>query len=95
MQVIKRSKMPDGTDIQIENWKENYDFIKTLYIAAYPLAKESDDFVIRRNQKFRLELSRFSSDNEVLDLFQKLENGKITLKECVSYFKNPKYINYL
>lgn len=95
MQVIKRSKMPDGTDIQIENWKEDYDFIKTLYIAAYPIAKESNDFVIKRNQKFRLELSRFSSDDKVLDLFQKLESGKITLKKCVDYFDNPTYITYL
>lgn len=95
MKVIKRSKMPDGTDIQIENWKENYNFIKTLSIAAYPLAKESDDFMIRRNEKFRLELSKFNSDNEVLELFQKLENGEITLKKCTSYFRDKKFIQYL
>ena len=86
--------MPDGTNIQIENWKENYDFIKTFYIAAYPLAKESD-FMIERNKSFRLELSRFSSDEEVLALFKKLESGKITLKKCESHFNTPKYIAYL
>ena len=95
MQVIKRSKMPDSTKIQIENWKEDYDFIKTLYIAAYPIAKESDDFMIHRNRPFRLELSQFSSDGEVLSLFEKLEKGKISLNKCKNYFNNPKDIIYL
>lgn len=95
MQVIKKSKMPDGTAIQIENWKQSYDFIKTLYIAAYPIAKESDDFMIHRNKTFRLELSQFSSDAEVVNLFKKLEKGEITLKKCASYFDNPTYITYL
>lgn len=95
MQVIKRSKMPDGTAIQIEDWRQSYNSIKTLSIAAYPIAKESNDFMIHRNKTFRLELSRFSSDDKVLDLFHKLESGKITLKKCVGYFRDSDYITYL
>lgn len=95
MKVIKKSKMPDGTNIQIEDWKDDYSFIMTLYIAAYPIAKESNNFMIHRNQTFRLELSNFNSDNEVETLFRKLESAETTLKECVNYFNDPKDINYL
>ena len=95
MEIINKSKMPDGTKIQIENWKKDYEFIKTFYIAAYLIAKESDDFMIKRNSTFRLELSNFESDNDVLDLFNKLEKGKINLKNCINYFDNPQYITYL
>lgn len=95
MEIINKSKMPDGTKIQIENWKKDYEFIKTFYIAAYPIAKESDDFMIKRNSTFRLELSNFESDNEVFDLFNKLDKGLISLKDCVKYFDNKEEISYL
>lgn len=95
MTVIQRSKMPDGTDIQIEDWKKDYDFIKTLFISAYPIARESNDFMIKRNNKFRLELSSFKSDNEVLELFNKLENGIISLKACIKHFDNKEDAIYL
>ena len=31
MKVLKKSKMPDGTDIQIEDWKDVYEFTKTNF----------------------------------------------------------------
>ena len=95
MKVIQKSKTPDDITIQIEDWKKDYDFIKTLSISAYPLAKESDDFMIKRNNKFRLELSTFKSDTEVLDLFHKLEKGTISLKDCIIYFNNKNDAQYL
>ena len=89
--------MPDGTKIQIEDWKSDYSHIKTLNIAAYPIAKESSDkpFGPRKNKIFRLELEHFDSDNKVLDIFDKLETGKITLKECVVHIYKKEQINYI
>lgn len=39
MKVVKKSKMPDGTHIQIEDWKDVYDFMNIYSIATYPKAK--------------------------------------------------------
>ena len=36
MKILKKSQMPDGTNIQIEDWKNDYSYIKTLPIGTYP-----------------------------------------------------------
>ena len=55
MKIVKKSKMPDGTDIQIEDWKNVYSHIKTLSIATYPKAKNTSmSGFIERNKTFRL-----------------------------------------
>lgn len=91
MKVLKRSEMLDGTKIQIENWKNDYDFIKTLNIAVYPIAQRGSE----ANKTFRLELENFESDAEVEDIFNRLENGKIELAELTNYFRNGTKDEYL
>ena len=90
MKVLERAKMPDGTDIQIEDWRENYGSQKTLTIAAYPLAKRQGRYGwVRLNEKFRLDLSRgFSSDREVMLIYKALQNGEITLEELHEHYWN-------
>ena len=79
--------MTDGTQIQIEDWKEDYSYIKTLEIGAYPKAKNtSNNNLIENNKIFRLSLTKFKSDEQVQDIFNKLENGKITLEELKTIF---------
>mgnify|MGYP001041827481 CR=1 FL=1 len=88
MKVIKRTQMPDGTEIQIEDWKENYSFIKTISIGAYPKAKNSSETgFIERNRKFRLSLCNFESDKQVESIFNQLEKGYISLEELSNYFR--------
>lgn len=81
MKIIKKSKMKDGTNIQIENWKNDYRFIKTLSIAIYPTSK-------RTNETFRLELTNFKNDKEVIKIFEQLQNSDINLIDLKKYFRN-------
>ncbi len=89
MKIIKKSKMPNGTDIQMEDWKNDYAHIKTLIIGTYPKAKNTSvSGLIERNKTFRLELSNFENDKQVENIFDQLEKGTISLEELSDYFYN-------
>lgn len=89
MTVLERTKMPDGTEIQLENWKEDYPHIfDTLSIGAYPKAKQSR-WWIRKGEPYRLDLARgFTSDESVRETFNCLELGAITLEELDKHYWN-------
>ena len=86
--ILQKDVMPDGTNIQIEDWKEVYPFEKTVKIGAYPLAKNSGRHGwIQRNEKFRLELSRnFNSDKEVYSIYEALTNGSVKLEDLDDHY---------
>ena len=89
MKVVKKAEMPDGTKIQIEDWKESYDFMNVLIIGTYPIAKNSDSSgFIQSGQTFRLELCYFKNDDEVKEIFNSLEEGKISLQELKQYYRD-------
>lgn len=95
MKVIKRSKMPNGIGIQIEDWRENYSFIKTLEIACYPKAKNtSKSGWIQANKKFRLKLENFDDDKQVEKIFSQLETGEIKLESLSKHFSDGKKDEY-
>ena len=88
MKILKKSQMPDGTNIQIEDWKNDYSYIKTLTIGTYPKAKNTSiSGYIEKNKNFRLELSSFESDEQVENVFKELEKGKISLENLSEYFR--------
>lgn len=97
MKIVRKSKMPDGTDIQIEDWKDVYEFMKVYSIATYPKAKNSSKYgFIENNKNFRLELTRFESNEQAEEMFKKLEQGSIKLNELSNYFLDiQKYMYYL
>jgi hypothetical protein len=87
--IVSRNTMPDGTKIQIEDWKEVYpDIEKTVMIAVYPIAK-NDSYWIRKGESFRLQISRsFSSDKEVECIYQGLIDGVIKLEDLSEHYYN-------
>ena len=96
MKILKKSQMPDGTKIQIEDWKKDYTFIKTLSIGTYPIAKNSSkDNLIQAKQTFRLELTNFENDEQVQNIFHQLELGKIFLQDLNKYFYNEEKDKFL
>lgn len=96
MKIIKQSKMPSGTLIQLEDWQEDFSHVKALEIGAYPKAKStSKSGFIKNNENFRVDLVNFESDEEAKEIFNKLENGKITLKQLREHFFNGKEDEYL
>ena len=91
MKVIKKSKMADGTKIQIEDWREDYSFEKTLEIGVYPKAQNSSkNGYIEKNNEFRLSLTNFKNDKQVENTFGQLEKGQIRLGDLSDYFRNGK-----
>ena len=93
MKIRERNTMPDGTKIQIEDWKEDYPGIfNTITIATYPKAKNTGKHNwVRRGESFRLELQReFDSDEQVEALFKQLVNGKVKLEDLSKHYWNGK-----
>ncbi len=87
MKIIEKSKMLDGTIIQIEDWQEDYSHIKTLEIGAYPKAKNtSKNGYIENNNTFRLSLINFKSNEEVKNVFEKLKGGITKLEDLQEHF---------
>ena len=91
MKILQKGITPDGINIQIADWKEDYSCFKTLMIATFPIAKNTNNTWVKIGETFRLELSRFfTSDEEVNEIFKKLEEGKIRLEELSDHFWNYK-----
>ncbi len=91
MVVRKRGVMPDGTQIQIEDWKNDYpNVVKTISIAAYPKAKNTGTHQwVKKGETFRLELSReFKTDEFVENLYEKLISGRISLEDLDKHYYN-------
>lgn len=88
-EIVRRDTMPDGTAIQIEDWKQVYPEVeKTIKIAAYPIAKNSG-YWIRQNERFRLDISRgFSTDAEVEYIYNGLICGDIALEDLHEHYWN-------
>ncbi len=90
MKVLLRDKMPDGTDIQIEDWTKDNNIRNTLTIGAYPIAKNTGKYKwIKAGDRFRLSIDRgFTTDEEVKKAFNDLKEGKKKLEDFSEYFWN-------
>ena len=73
MKVLQRGQMPDGTEIQIEEWSENYSFYAYgSMVAAYPKNRYGEK--VRANKTFE-------SAEEAEEAFNALKNGDKTLAD--------------
>lgn len=99
MKVIEKAIIPDGTEIQLEDWSEHnteeYPNLYGLQIGAYPIAKHTGKYrLIEDRNTFRLtiamnEYSGYSNKEVKLD-FEALKNGEKRLEELSSHFWNGK-----
>jgi VCBS repeat-containing protein len=95
MKVLERSKLPDGTDIQLEDWHENntpeFPDLYGFTIGAYPIAKNTGKWkIIRGGEKFRLSINQnkyhnYTNENVKAD-YEALKSGEKTLQDLVKYF---------
>ena len=85
------AKMPDGTEIQLENWEDEYPSSPSLWwaIGAYPHAKHDSGrlFGPRRGGIFRLTIS-FDTDAEAVEAMEALTRGEKTLLDYRDRFWN-------
>lgn len=93
MKVLKRGIMPDGTNLQIEDWSDNYTFMSHgSTLAAYPKSKISLDgsFAPKGKQEFRCAFN-FNSEAETRKAFSELIIGVKELADFKANMHDPKY----
>lgn len=99
MEIIERAVMPNGTEIQLEDWSIHntleYPDLYGLTIGAYPIAKSSGKGRwVESGKRFRLTIfgnnnSGYSNDAVKAD-FAALKNGKKHLEDLAARFWNGK-----
>lgn len=91
MTILEKGIMKDGTQIQLEDWSEEYPNLKGKTLAAYPIAKRSleGSFAPKEGKTFRC---CFTFREAVAkEVFEKLKEGKeelIDYKEFLNFPKN-------
>lgn len=97
MKVLERATMPNGIEIQLEDWTEhNTEKYPNLYgftIGAYPKAKNTSKYrFIQSPEKFRLSIASNTyknySSNDVKADYSALKSGEKKLEDLSSYFWN-------
>jgi hypothetical protein len=92
MKVIEKSVTPFGTEIQLEDWYEEYPSDRYM-IAAYPIAENSEKFS-KRGEPFRISISANKymcyTDDDVLYDYEALKSGEKTLADLREHFWNKK-----
>lgn len=99
MEIIERAVMPDGTEIQLEDWSSHntlkYPRLYGLTIGAYPIAKNTGKGRwVESGERFRLTVScnnhsGYSNDDVKAD-FTALKNGKKHLEDLAARFWDGK-----
>lgn len=99
MKVIERAVMPNGTEIQLEDWSEDntkeYPDLHGLEIGAYPIAKNTTKYRwVESGEKFRLHIPmnqyRGYSNDDVKADFEALKSGEKSLEDLADHFWNGK-----
>lgn len=97
MKIIDRYILPDGLEIQLEDWREhNTEKFPDLYglvIVAYPIAKNTGKYRwIESGDGFRLGIgyNKYGGYNneDVKTDYERLKNGEITLIDLSDHFNN-------
>lgn len=101
MKVLESAVMPNGTEIQLEDWSDKntpeYPNLYGIAIGAYPIAKNTGKYRwIEGGQTFRLTISMnqymgYTNDDVKAD-FEALKGGKKSLEDLADHFWNGKKI---
>lgn len=87
MKILEKSLMPNGAEIQLEDWGGK------LSIGAYPIAKTGYGFV-KYGEIFRLTISENQyigyTNEDVRSDYEKLKSGEKQLEDMAKLFWNGK-----
>ena len=95
MKIIERSVMPDGTKIQLEDWREDntteYPNLYGFTIGAYPVAQRtSKNKWVEGGKEFRLSISYNEyasySNKDVKADYEALKSGSKKLEDLSEHF---------
>lgn len=83
--------MPDGTEIQLEDWSKKYPGVFGLMIGAYPIAQISSQFGwIKYGENFRLSISYYNTNEDISKDFEALTRGEKRLEDLSEHFFDTK-----
>lgn len=90
MKILEKATMPNGVEIQLEDWREHNQGIQ---IGAYPIAKNSSKYKwVTSGEKFRLTIAKNEYlgylDSQIKADFEALKSGKKRLEDLSRYFWN-------
>lgn len=93
MNILRKGKTPNNTDIQIEDWSINYPNSKSFIIGFYPVSKESiyredkPHFIPypKRGETFRCAFE-FETLEEAITAFEQLESGIRVFSNYLDYY---------
>lgn len=93
MEICEIATMPDGTKIQIEDWRKDYFCFKTLSIAVYPIMQRLPQSIPtcwhEIGRRFRVDICRgWENNEEVKKAFSELQNGTKEIKDFANQFWN-------
>ena len=97
MKIIEKATMPNGTEIQLEDWSEKntekYPNLYGLVIGAYPIAKNTSRHGwVKSGESFRLGIGMNSyagyTNEQVKEDYEALKNGIKTLQDLAEHFDN-------
>jgi hypothetical protein len=89
MTIVDKGVMPDGTEIQLEDWRQDYDNLFGYMIATYPIAKNTGKRGwVRGGREFRLSITINECKNydAVKAEYDALIRGEKTLEDMAQYF---------
>lgn len=92
MNILEKSKMKDGTKIQIEDWHDEYNFMeKGSTLVAYPKSKMNmeGEYSPKLNRTFRASFN-FDNAKDTMEAFKGLKHGIKRLSDFKEYMNNPK-----
>lgn len=100
--IIRRDILPNGTKVQLEDWSpcntKEYPNLHGYTIGAYPIAKESTNF-IKKGETFRLSIPHNPYDDytgdKILQDYDDLLNGNKTLEDLAEYYYDATKAKYL
>lgn len=96
MKILKSATMPNGTEIQLEDWSEKYPSVFGLMIGAYPVVKRTSQFSrVKYGENFRLSLSCYNTNEDVLKDFEALIKGEKRLEDLSKQFYDTKKAMWL
>ena len=99
MKIILKNTLPDGTEIQLEDWSEHntpeFPNLYGLQIGAYPIAANTGAYrFVRTGERFRLTIAMNSHagyhNEDVFADYEALVHGKKSLQDLAAHFWNLK-----
>ena len=87
MEVIKRGKLVNGIDMQIEDWSKDYPSIykKSDVVVVYPIAMASSEYGwVLAGDTFRCAF-HFENEEEAKKAFDNLQRGKTRPEDYADY----------